>query len=72
LRSARTTFKSLSPDFCVTLGALSEITGQRPSNFFAWNDDDEWIERLLFDMKIVGLTKKEEQKQLKKAQKSKR
>jgi hypothetical protein len=72
LRSARTTFKSLSPEFCVTLGALSEITGQRPSDFFEWHDEAEWVERLIFDMKIVGLTKKEEQKQLKKAQKSKR
>jgi len=51
---------------------LSEITGQRPSDFFEWHNEEEWVERLMFDMKIVGLTKKEEQKQLKKAQKSKR
>lgn len=51
---------------------MSEITGQRPSTFFEWNEEDEWIERLIFDMKVVGLTKKEEEKRLKKAQKSKR
>jgi len=58
----RITFKSLSPEFCITIGALSEITGTRPSEFFQWTDDEEWIERLIFDMKIVGLTKKEEQR----------
>lgn len=63
------TFKSLSPKFCVTLGALSEITGTRPSEFFMWNDEEEWIERLIFDLKIVGLTKDEEKKQMERAQK---
>lgn len=48
---------------------MSEITGQRPSDFFAWTDEEEWIERLMFDLKVVGLTKKEEQKRLDKAKK---
>ena len=50
------------------LGALSEITGQRPSSFFSWNDEEEWLDRLIFDMYIVGILKKEELKQYQKTQ----
>lgn len=45
------------------IGALSEITGQRPSEFFGWNNEEEWLERLIFDLNVVGLLKKEEKKQ---------
>jgi hypothetical protein len=51
---------------------LAEITGQRPSDFFEWTDEEDWMERLMFDMQIVGLTKKEEQKRIDKASKKKR
>lgn len=56
----------------MSLGALAEIVGQRPSSFFEWDDKEEWMERLIFDMKIVGITKKEEKKQIDKASKKKR
>lgn len=52
------------------VGALAEITGQRPSSFFNWNDEDEWQERLIFDMHVVGLLKKEEKKQQEQAMKN--
>jgi len=44
------------------LGSLSEITGQRPSSFFGWEDKEDWQERLMFDLTVVGILKKEEQK----------
>lgn len=50
------------------LGALSEITGQRPSTFFGWNEEDEWQDRLFFDLQIVGILKREEKKQMDDAQ----
>jgi len=37
-----------------SLGELSDITGSRPSELFSWNSIDEWHERLLFDLFIVG------------------
>jgi hypothetical protein len=50
------------------LGALSEITGQRPSTFFGWNEEEEWQDRLFFDLQVVGILKKEEKKQIDDAQ----
>lgn len=47
----------------IALGALSEITGTRPSAFFGWNEEDEWLDRLMFDLKVVGIMKKEEKRQ---------
>jgi len=44
------------------IGSLSEITGQRPSSFFGWEDKEDWQERLMFDLTVVGILKKEEQK----------
>lgn len=63
------TFKSLDSELCIAVGALSEITGTRPSEFFGWNEDEDWLERLIFDMKIVGILKKEEKRQHDKAMK---
>lgn len=68
MRSAKTTFRSLPNNTCIMLGALSEITGQRPSSFFEWSDNEEWQERLMFDLYVVGLLKKEEKKQYEEAQ----
>lgn len=36
------------------VGGLSEVTGKRPSELFEWNDETEWAERLLFDIRVMG------------------
>lgn len=51
------------------IGALAEITGQRPSSFFNWNDEEDWQDRLMFDLYVVGLLKKEEKKAIEDAKK---
>lgn len=45
------------------LGALSELTGQRPSSFFNWDEAEEWQDRLFFDLNVLGILKREEKKQ---------
>ena len=38
----------------VNLGEISTSLGQRPSSLFGWNDEDDWLARLLFDMRVVN------------------
>ena len=47
-----------------SIGALSELTGKRPSSFFEWNDENDWVQRLFFDIEIVSQYKKKEQENL--------
>ncbi len=61
------TFKSLSPETCLMLGSLSETLGKRPSEFFEWNDEEDWQERLLFDMKIISTYKEAESREIEKS-----
>jgi hypothetical protein len=63
-------FGSLNSDFFISIGNLSEITGQRPSSFFQWNDEDDWIGRLLFDIEIIGNYKKKEMESVKRGDNS--
>jgi hypothetical protein len=35
---------------------LSYLSGTRPSSLFEWNDPDEWMERLMFDLEISNQT----------------
>ena len=44
---------------------MSEITGTRPSAFFEWNDPDEYIQRMLFDMKVLDEYKRHEAAEMK-------
>jgi len=46
------------------IGCLSETTGKRPSAFFEWNNEDEWQDRLFFDLYILTEYKKEEERQM--------
>lgn len=41
-------------NIAASLGELSDITGSRPSDLFDWIDVNEWHERLIFDLFIVG------------------
>lgn len=42
-------------DDLIAIGILSMNCGKRPSELFEWNDENEWIERLMFDLYVVGL-----------------
>jgi hypothetical protein len=42
-------------DLARNIGFLAYISGSRPSELFEWDDPDEWIQRLTFDMFISGL-----------------
>lgn len=64
MRSAKITFKSLSHETCLVLGSLSETLGKRPSEFFEWNSEEEWQERLFFDIKIISEYKEAESKEM--------
>jgi hypothetical protein len=39
-----------------TLHRISKTAGCRPSSLFGWDDPDDWLERLLFDMEIITNT----------------
>ncbi|MCK4518326.1 hypothetical protein KAT92_06120 [Candidatus Babeliales bacterium] len=47
-------FELFNDKTAASLGELSDITGSRPSDLFNWTDVDEWYERLMFDLFIVG------------------
>lgn len=47
-------FELFNDKIASSLGELSDITGSRPSDLFNWTDVDEWYERLMFDLFIVG------------------
>lgn len=49
-----TCFASLSEQSIRQIGGLAEVLGKRPSEFFEWNAEDEWEERLLFDTYVMG------------------
>lgn len=49
----------------ISIGALSEITGQRPSQLFDWNEPEQCSSRLLFDMHVINIYKEHEAKQMK-------
>jgi len=48
-------FGLLTKDVAAGLGALADVTGQRPSSLFEWNNEDEWYDRLMFDMNVLKM-----------------
>jgi hypothetical protein len=50
----------LSDDIAVTIGGMSVYTGTRPSSFFNWNEEGEWMARLMFDIQCIGKFKEME------------
>jgi hypothetical protein len=53
----------------VSLGVISIDTGTRPSSLISWNEEEEWMERLFFDMEVMRTYHEEENKIQKKAMK---
>jgi len=51
-------------DDLISIGILAMQCGKRPSELFEWNEEDEWIERLIFDLEVVGLVLAEQNKSL--------
>ena len=41
-------------DIVCNIGLTAHLFGCRPSDLFEWNEPDEWLERLLFDMDIAA------------------
>ncbi len=50
--SSEETYDKFMEDMATEIGFLSYISGTRPSALFEWNDPDEWIQRLMFDIDI--------------------
>lgn len=55
----RICFELWTDDSASMLGLLCEITGSRPSDMVGWSDPDDSIQRLFFDIFIVGKIKRE-------------
>lgn len=55
----RICFELWTDDSASALGLLCEITGSRPSDMVGWSDPDDSIQRLFFDIFIVGKIKRE-------------
>ena len=51
----KTYLKLLSDEFCISLGTLSEVCGERPSSLLGWVDSDDAAERLKLDINIMNL-----------------
>lgn len=49
---ARTFFALFSDTTAAAIGLVAKNSGKRPSELFEWNNPDEWLERLLFDMDV--------------------
>jgi len=61
-------FKSLKTNKTfISVASLSKECGVRPSALFEWNEPDEWMERLSFDLTVKGMHDELEYKEHKKA-----
>jgi len=56
----------------MALASLSLDTGKRPSDLVSWNEEYEWMGRLLFDFDVMKTYHEEEAKAQKKAMKRRR
>lgn len=52
------TYDKKMEDRVTELGLLAYMSGVRPSALFEWNDPDEWMDRLMFDLEISGMAYK--------------
>lgn len=49
-----TSFELWNEEELRALANLSSMISCRPSDLIEWKDDGEWIERLIFDMFVMG------------------
>lgn len=52
--SSESTYDKRIEDRATDLGLLAYMSGVRPSALFEWNDPDEWLDRLMFDLEVSG------------------
>lgn len=52
--SSESTYDKRIEDRATDLGLLAYMSGVRPSTLFEWNDPDEWLDRLMFDLEVSG------------------
>jgi len=64
-------FGLFKPDVLIALGMLAVDTGKRPSSLVSWNDEEEWMGRLFFDLEVMAKYHDAEVKAQKKAMKRK-
>jgi len=62
-------FGLYKPDVKIALGSLASDLSKRPSELVSWNEEDDWLNRLLFDFDIMGAFHEAENKAQKKAMK---
>ncbi len=52
-------------DLLIMLGMVASNSGCRPSSLFEWNDKDDWIGRLRFDITAIAKYKEKVQMEMK-------
>jgi hypothetical protein len=53
--SSEQTYDKKIEDLATNIGLVAYVSGVRPSALFEWNDPDEWMDRLAFDLSVSEL-----------------
>jgi len=56
--SSEETYDKDIEDRATEIGLLAYLAGVRPSALFEWNDPEEWMDRLMFDLEVSGMAYK--------------
>ena len=65
-------FNDFNIDFLSTLGFLSEIMGQRPSDLIGWKDEEDFFERVMFDIKCINIMQEDKEREYRKQERKMR
>ena len=71
-RSRKTSFGYFNKQTKIALASLAIDTGKRPSELVSWNENEDWLNRLLFDFDVMKEYHEEEARAQKKAMKKRR
>ena len=50
---SESTYDKRVEDLANNIGMLAYMAGTRPSTLFDWDDEEEWVERLIFDLQVA-------------------
>jgi uncharacterized protein YjcR len=65
-------FRSLNEKTYLPIASMAKDYGIRPSAIFEWNEPDDWMERLSFDLYVKSVLDEREYKEHKKAMRKSR
>jgi len=57
--SSEQTYDERVENIATNVGIVAYMSGKRPSELFEWNDPEDWMERLMFDLEVCGLAYKQ-------------